>query len=266
MTRVKRNSTHDKKVVGSGSSEPSLLSAQNSDDAHHSLGGWAVLGLCSASLLLSLPLFAPLSFWPFGYVVFSPWLIAICGTASKRWAYLGSYLLGAAFFLFHFQWLYETTPEGYVAASLLYLALAFPAGAWAARHVYRRRGISLAIAFPVVWTGIEILRTYNPLGFPWFLLGHSQIRALPMVQIADLAGVYGVTFVAAMVNGLLADVGLSWWSARRKVPNGLSVGGSAASLTSPSALPGARRPGPGWKITAPLTAGLLIATDRKSGG
>jgi apolipoprotein N-acyltransferase len=152
-----------------------------------------------------------------GYVVFVPWLIAACTTRSKVWAYLGTYLLGAAFMLFHFRWLFDTTPEGYVAASLLYLAMFFPLAAWALRQAWHRR-IPLVVAFPVIWTGFEILRAHNPLGFPWFLLGHSQIHLLPMVQIADFAGVYGVTFVVAMANGLVADALLTWIVARRGGP------------------------------------------------
>lgn len=165
-----------------------------------------MFGLAAVSFPLSLPLFAPWSWWPFGFVVFVPWLVAICTSRRGGWAHFVSYLLGAAFFLFHFHWLEATTPEGYVAASLLYLAPFFLLASWLIRHTYRRRGVPLFIAFPVIWTGIEILRTYNPLGFPWFLLGHSQIRLLPMVQVADVAGVYGVSFLVAMVNGWLAGL------------------------------------------------------------
>lgn len=174
---------------------------------------WPIFALCGLSFVLSLPLFAPWSWWPLGYVVFVPWLIAACATRSALLTYLGTYLLGAAYFLFHFKWLYETTPEGYVAASLLYLALFFPSATWLLRQAYYRQ-LPLTIAFPVIWVAVEIVRAYNPLGFPWFFLGHSQIRLLSMVQIADVAGVYGVTFVVALVNGLIADVMLVWFAAR----------------------------------------------------
>jgi len=215
-------------------------------------GRTRLLALCLLSFLLSLPLFAPWSFWPFGYVVFVPWLIALGTATSARWAYFDSYLLGAAFFLFHFRWLIETTLEGYVAASLLYLALAFPLAAWPIRHLYRTWRIRLTIAFPVVWTAVEIARTYNPLGFPWFFLGHSQIRALPMVQIADLAGVYGVTFVVAAVNGLFADLALRYV---RVFKSPVPVDGTPGTPTE-----SARRPRPGMATCVALTGVLLVAT------
>jgi apolipoprotein N-acyltransferase len=169
-------------------------------------------------------------------VALVPWLIAICADRSALRAFLGSYLLGAAFFLFHFRWLCETTPEGYVAASLLYLALAFPLAAWPIRSLYRRRRIGLAVVVPVACVGVDILRAYNPLGFPWFFLGHSQIRLLPMVQIADLTGAYGVTFVLGMVNGLIADLLLARLGAGSPRPH---------------------RPRPGPAVMIPVTLGVL---------
>jgi apolipoprotein N-acyltransferase len=168
-------------------------------------GRWPIFALAVLTYLLSLPLFAPWSWWPFGFIVFTPWIVSFCIARRRFWVYLASYLLGAAFFLTHFKWLYSTTPPGYIAGSL-YLAIFFPVAAWLMRYMYRKRNLSMAITFPIVWTGLEFFRSIGPLSFPWFLLGHSQIRLLTMVQIADLAGVFGVTFVVAVVNGWLADL------------------------------------------------------------
>jgi apolipoprotein N-acyltransferase len=179
---------------------------------------WPVVLLAALTLVLSLPLFAPWSFWPVGYIAFVPWLLAIALGGRRWWLYICSYLLGAAFYLVHFRWLYETTPEGYLAASLLYLAPLYVPVAWVVRHLHRARGVSLAFAFPVAWVAQELLHSRGPLAFPWFLLGHSQIRLLSMVQIADLAGVYGVSFVLAAVNGLLADLLLRTLSKRKGAP------------------------------------------------
>ena len=178
------------------------------------LARWPIFALCLLSFVLSLPLFAPWSWWPLGYVVLVPWLVAVGAAKSKRWIFLGSYLLGAVFFLFHLRWLYDTTPEGYVGAAF-YLAIYFLLATAVLRHAIRHRRVPMFVAFPVIWVATEIMRAYAPLlGFPWFFLGHSQIRLLPMVQVADLAGVYGVTFVVAMVNGLLAELLLAWAAMR----------------------------------------------------
>ena len=53
------------------------------------------------------------------------------------------------------------------------------------------------------WVALEFLRTHLMTGFPWCLLGYSQYEQLPMVQTADLFGVYGLSFLIVSVNGLL---------------------------------------------------------------
>jgi apolipoprotein N-acyltransferase len=57
-----------------------------------------------------------------------------------------------------------------------------------------------------VWTAVEFLRSQGPLGFPWALLGASQHRAAPVLQIASLTGIYGVSFLVALVNATLYGV------------------------------------------------------------
>ena len=169
---------------------------------------WPIYALALTSWLLSLPLFEPWSWWPLGYVVFVPWLVAVCGARRSVHVHLASALLGALYFLIHLHWLCSVTLEGYVAASL-YLGSYFVVASWLVRHLYRRRGVKAVIAFPVVWIAVELLRSHGPLSFPWFLLGHSQIHVPTMIQIADLCGAFGVSFVLAAVNGWIVDLKLA---------------------------------------------------------
>ncbi len=53
---------------------------------------------------------------------------------------------------------------------------------------------------PFLWVTLELIRTYFLTGLPWMLLGYSQYRALPLIQIADHTGVYGVSFLVILVN------------------------------------------------------------------
>lgn len=53
---------------------------------------------------------------------------------------------------------------------------------------------------PVFWVFIEYARFFIFPGFPWELLGYSQYRVLPVIQIADTLGVYGVSFWIALAN------------------------------------------------------------------
>jgi apolipoprotein N-acyltransferase len=55
-----------------------------------------------------------------------------------------------------------------------------------------------------LWVGLELLRTHFLTGFPWCLLGHSQYGQLSLIQISDLVGVYGVSFLLVASNGVIS--------------------------------------------------------------
>lgn len=59
----------------------------------------------------------------------------------------------------------------------------------------------------------ELIRSQLP-GFPGVDLGYSQYRTLPLIQIADLTGVYGVSFLVAFANGVLYRMWI--WSRGRE--------------------------------------------------
>jgi len=53
-----------------------------------------------------------------------------------------------------------------------------------------------------LWVSLEYARAHLVTGFPWCLLGYSQHEHLLLIQIANLFGVYGVSFLIVLVNGL----------------------------------------------------------------
>jgi apolipoprotein N-acyltransferase len=53
---------------------------------------------------------------------------------------------------------------------------------------------------PTVWVALEWARSYVFTGFGWALLGYSQSDNLPIIQIADICGTYGVSFLIVIFN------------------------------------------------------------------
>ncbi|MSU61203.1 MAG: apolipoprotein N-acyltransferase [Pedosphaera sp.] len=49
----------------------------------------------------------------------------------------------------------------------------------------------------IIWVGLEMIRGRFLTGFPWNFLGTSQFHNLPVIQIASVTGVYGVSFLLA---------------------------------------------------------------------
>jgi len=52
-------------------------------------------------------------------------------------------------------------------------------------------------------------------GFGWRFLAHSQYSNIPLIQMADIFGAAGVSFIVAMVNGLVAQLFIA--TARKKI-------------------------------------------------
>lgn len=67
-------------------------------------------------------------------------------------------------------------------------------------------GISPLLSFPVLWVGFEYLRSFLLTGCPWEILGYSQYRILPLIQIADITGVYGLSFLIVLANVVLLRI------------------------------------------------------------
>ena len=63
--------------------------------------------------------------------------------------------------------------------------------------------IMLLFISPALWVSFEYIRTYLFTGFPWGLLGYSQYNCLNIIQIADMFGVYGVSFLIILCNAAL---------------------------------------------------------------
>jgi apolipoprotein N-acyltransferase len=128
----------------------------------------------------------------------------MAGRNSSRRAWLWSLLAGYALFIALLQWIRFVGPEGWVTLAL-YCALYWPAATWLLRRL-KRRGLPFALTAPVTFAAFEFIRCNFLTGFSFYLLAHTQYRYLPIVQVADITGVYGVTFLIALVNGCLADI------------------------------------------------------------
>lgn len=79
----------------------------------------------------------------------------------------------------------------------------------------RAMGSWVIVGGPALWVALEYARAN--LGFialPWNFLGHSQYRYLPVIQIADLTGLYGISFLVAMANQFLSQL-LDLFAGRR---------------------------------------------------
>jgi apolipoprotein N-acyltransferase len=77
--------------------------------------------------------------------------------------------------------------------------------AWAVNRLAVKSVSRACLAAPFVWVAVEFLRNYLPeIGFPWNLLGYPAAANLAFVQLTAVTGIFGLSFVVAAYNALLA--------------------------------------------------------------
>jgi apolipoprotein N-acyltransferase len=192
-----------------------------------SAGLIAVLGF-SPLFLFPLPILALA-------ILFAQWQFA-----QGKWqaARLG-FVFGWAYFAAGIGWLYVALHDyggmHFLLAALfigLFAALLaiFPAAVGYAqarlRSHFGGRGsvashIAMMLLIPALWVLLEWLRGLLFTGFPWLLVGYSQVPASPLAGYAPLLGVYGVSLLVAVSAGMLAFVWQRWREVQGKLALGL---------------------------------------------
>jgi apolipoprotein N-acyltransferase len=171
---------------------------------------------------------APIGWWPVAWAAYVPFIVA-CTHATKAhktppiktfegrqehksqvreysaWTLcFTAYVVGTLYWLGNIYWMSFVTVSGWIAFCL-YTALLWPILAMSLRWCRIKR-IPLFIAVPVLVVGVEQSQGFFLGGFYWHHLAHSQYSNTALIQIADIFGAAGVSFLVAMVNGLIAEV------------------------------------------------------------
>lgn len=160
-----------------------------------------------------LPLaFAPCGFYPLAVITLAVllWLWLKDGTKQAFWC---GYLFGLGYFGVGVSWVYVSIHQFgnanmALAALITALFVAFLAlfiavqGYLLARFFPRNNFAKLCLAFPSIWVLLEWVRSWLFSGFPWLLLGTSQVSS-PLRGFAPLIGEYGLAFLVAFSSGLL---------------------------------------------------------------
>ncbi len=130
-----------------------------------------------------------------------------------RRPYRALWLAAMPFWLVAFQWLRLPHWANYflLASLAAYVSVYLPVFVGLTRVAVHRAGIPLWLAAPVVWTGLEWLRARLLTGFLMASLAHTQVRFTEVIQIADIFGEYGVTFLIVLVAAAIAEsLPLAW--------------------------------------------------------
>jgi apolipoprotein N-acyltransferase len=150
-----------------------------------------------ASGILFALAYPPLNLLPLAILGLWPFLAFLDRAApAERWGkiFAGGYLFGLALFGALLYWVAGLTGfslmavPAYLAATLV---MGFNGGlvALGVTLAYRR-GVPIAVSFPLVWCGVEWLRSFGDLGFSWALAGDAIARYPLLIQIGELGGAW----------------------------------------------------------------------------
>ena len=188
----------------------------------------AVLGACLASAVL-LRLSFPVPGWfPLAWVALVPWLVVL-RTCTGREAMGGSVVFGLAAAGLGFSWQFIVTAMGGTGL-VIYVGAYFVAFAWLLRAMVRRFRLPLVVAAPVLWVGVEHLRSFALTGLPWYYVGHSQVPFRLFIQMADVFGAYALSFVVVAANAAVAEAVLAWRAEPRRWTPAIASGAFVAVL------------------------------------
>jgi apolipoprotein N-acyltransferase len=141
---------------------------------------------------------APISWSGLAWIALVPFILACSPDVKIKPLFFTAYLVSLCYWLGNLYWMLPVTPTGWIAFCM-YTALLWPMTAICLRYC-RTRKIPLFLAVPVLVVGAERLQGLFLGGFFWRHLSHSQYANITLIQIADIFGAAGVSFLIAMVN------------------------------------------------------------------
>ena len=170
--------------------------------------------ISGASLTLA---FAPFRIWPISFLSILSLIWLFSKQLHAKDSFCLGFVFGLGFFASSVSWVfvsiykYGGTSIGLAllitGLFIIFLAL-FPA-----INLYVLKKFRLdnpvdwrfIIAFPASWVLLEIFRSWFLTGFPWALLGYTQLSS-PLKYYASLFGVYGVSFIVLLIASLFSSV------------------------------------------------------------
>ena len=162
--------------------------------------------LTAISLTMLWLSFTPVECAPLAWIALVPLCQLLRLRTLPRFTLPGVWMISVIWAVVTLQWMRLGHPAMYLALLTLgiYVGFYIPIFLWVCRRCICG-GLPLWLTVPVVWTALDLARAYLLTGFSWYYLGHTQYRWLSLIQISDITGAYGVTFLVAMVSGAIAE-------------------------------------------------------------
>src|SRR5215475_797573 len=208
--------------------------------------------LATLSAILQVIIFPLENLYILGWIAIAPLLVAIFQArrpgslqlqgveksvpANAQQGFLLGYACGILWYGGTCYWVFNTMKQygrigmvgafGLLILFCLYLALYHGAFGLIVSLLARKSSRLALVGAPFAWVAVELARTRIS-GFPWDLLGTTQVDNIPLARVATYTGVYGMSFEIMVVNTAMAAAFIVQRQRRRSL---LMVSLLAASL------------------------------------
>lgn len=175
---------------------------------------------CLSALLTSALLFAAspgsLALPQLAWLALVPLFWGLANQPPRRAALLGL-ICGLAYYLPLLSWIiivlatYGQVPVPIAVLALVFLALYMSCYLAAFAFLCARTGprLPLLVFAPACWVALDLIRSLLFTGFPWLDLAYTQYNLPLLIQVADLAGHHGLTFLMVLANVLIFTLATS---------------------------------------------------------
>lgn len=180
--------------------------------------------------------FFPLNLGFLAWVALIPFLSLVRANARSRRIYFAAFVGGLFCYVPAIQWIRVAHETMYGAWIFLAICCSiFLVMTLAIIRKLDRTGVPLWLSapigfiameyfrshFPTGYTWMEMFNARHPIGFGWYMIGHTQHDLVQLIQISDITGVYGVSFLVVLVNAAIWQIiERETWARRTLVHSG----------------------------------------------
>lgn len=169
--------------------------------------------LISGALLV--PAFPAFDMYLLAWVAFIPLLLSLWKKTPGE-AFQSGFVFGVIYFFGTLYWIYHSINfyggVSFIPSIAIVLLLCCYLSIYPAVFAYffssfiKKTRLPALLIGPVLWVVLEFIRSYAFTGFPWSSIGYSQYRFLHIIQVSDITGVYGISFLVLAFNSALVDI------------------------------------------------------------
>ncbi len=171
---------------------------------------WKTLGWITLSSACWALCYPPFPFGPLAFIVLIPAFLATMRLTTGQ-AFRYHFVAGIAYNILMYWWIYNVIKVGPaliigfgLVLLILFLSLANALLGWMFR-VLAARPFGL-IAYPLLWGGLEMVRTTGEMSFPWNDMGYTLGHWEGLIQSVSYLGVFGLSMAIVACNCLLFTI------------------------------------------------------------